>query len=96
MKRRDFLKILGVCVIAPGTAIAAVKIGPEQRIYAVNYPGSGVTDKQLRELIQATLKDLPQNFLEDTIFRPYREIQWNMLYNFQCDGPRKSGYIIHD
>lgn len=59
MKRRDFLKILGACVVAPGTVIAAIKAKPEQRVYAVNYPGSGVTNAQLKELIQVTLKNLP-------------------------------------
>lgn len=70
MKRRDFLKILGALVVAPGAIVAAIKAKPKQRVYAINYKGSGVTDAQLRDLIQATLKDLPQNFFEGTIFNP--------------------------
>jgi len=34
MKRRDFLKLLGVAVVAPGAVAAAVKAGPERKIVA--------------------------------------------------------------
>lgn len=68
MKRRDFLKILGMCVVAPGAVIAAIKAKPKQHIYAINYPGSGITNEQLRELIRATLKDLPQNSMNNIFY----------------------------
>ena len=32
MKRRDFLKILGIAVVAPGTVIAAIKAKPKPEI----------------------------------------------------------------
>lgn len=37
MKRRDFLKILGACVVAPGTAITAIKARPKPIKFGIPY-----------------------------------------------------------
>lgn len=36
MKRRDFLKILGMCVVAPGIVIATVKTKPKHTIAGID------------------------------------------------------------
>lgn len=72
MKRRDFLKLLGICVVVPGTIAATAKVKPKQRVYVFNYPGSGVTNKQLTELIRVTLRDLPKGFMETALIESYK------------------------
>lgn len=39
MKRRDFLKILGACIVVPGTVATAVKAKPKQYIKPIKCYG---------------------------------------------------------
>ncbi|GAH77052.1 unnamed protein product [marine sediment metagenome] len=86
MKRRDFLKLLGVVIVAPSVAIVAIKAKPEQ------HKNDKISKEMLKKFRMAFKNTKFKRPMNKKFIIIYDEFDYTTI-NFICKNSRRSGFM---